>query len=102
TIIIRYRNFPKKAETTSQMTESIFAKIFSPLTLYKDSGNSFFNNGICFNEYKILLTRYVFFKENEICSVLFMNVLPQSCNNLLLKFLIIQIRFIHNFQFSMI
>ena len=73
---MKYRNLPMKMDTTSQIAESTLANILRPFTLYSVCGRIFFNSGICFKEYKMPLTRYVFRKEKEIRNVLNMVFLP--------------------------
>ena len=79
----------------------IFAKIFSPLTPYSASGRTFLIRGICLIAYRMLLTRYVFFKEKEMRNVLCMFFLLQRRNDLLLKFTAVQVGFLHNLQLTM-
>ena len=86
----------------SHSRESTLAKILSPRTRYKVAGRIRLISGICLRDYKMPLTRYVFFKENEILRVLSMFFLPQSCNDLIFELMAVQIGFVNSFQHSMI
>ena len=100
-MVTKYKNFPKKTESNSQIVDRILAKILRLRTRYSVSGNSLFTNGICLNAYRIVLTRYVFFRAKEMRHVLYIFFLPQGRYNLFLKVMAIQVAFFHRLQHAM-
>ena len=66
------------------------------------AGSNFFKSGICLRENKIPFTRYVFFREKDILSVLFISFLPECRNDFILKFPAIKIGFFYDLQLAVI
>src|SRR5699024_3361371 len=97
----RYKNFPRKTDKTSPAAERTLANIFNPFTPSKASGSIFLIRGICLTAYKMLFTRYVFLRENDIRNVLYIGILPQSRYDLFLKFPAVQIGFFYQLHFPM-